>query len=121
MVTRHRVNLSLSDADYKRLLEQAGQEGKTPSTFALDVLKAYMLRNKIPSPRQPAPEPRKAVQEPRRTSQEPVKTLETYPASPVEKTAPNPLAGLSPAQRLAIRQQEANLRRMNKSKGKGGR
>lgn len=63
MVTRHRVNLSLSDADYQRLVDQAGQEGKTPSTFALDVLKAYMLRNKLPSPRQPAQEPRIASQE----------------------------------------------------------
>jgi len=56
LVTRHRVNLSLSDADYQRLVDQAAQEGKMPSTFATDVLKAYMLRNKLPPARQPVQE-----------------------------------------------------------------
>ena len=52
LVTRHRINLSLSPLDFLRLQDQSAVEGKTPSTFASDVLKAYMIRNRFPVSRE---------------------------------------------------------------------
>lgn len=43
MVTRHRLNLSLSEVDFQRLSDLARAEGKMPTTFALDYLKALLL------------------------------------------------------------------------------
>lgn len=42
MVTRHRVNLSLSPIEYEKLSELAESQGKTPSTFVLDALKMIL-------------------------------------------------------------------------------
>lgn len=63
MVTRHRVNLSLSDGDYQRLVDQAALEGKTPTTFALDLLKGHLSRNNFALPVQPRLESRTASQD----------------------------------------------------------
>lgn len=40
----HRVNLTLSEGDYKRLVDAAAADGKLPSAFAADVLKAFLMR-----------------------------------------------------------------------------
>jgi hypothetical protein len=40
----HRVNLTLATGDYQRLLDAAASDGKSPTAFAADVLKAFLLR-----------------------------------------------------------------------------
>lgn len=58
---RNRVNLTLADGDYRRLVDAAAGEGKSPTAFATDVLKAFLLRNSfgekttLPAPAEPDP------------------------------------------------------------------
>jgi len=40
----HRVNLTLAEGDYQRLVAAAEADGKTPSTYASDMLKAFLFR-----------------------------------------------------------------------------
>lgn len=42
MVTRRRINLSLAERDFERVSEIARAEGKTPSTFVADMVKAAL-------------------------------------------------------------------------------
>lgn len=59
MVTRHRLNLSLSDGDYQRLVDLANAEGKMPTTFAMDCLKAVLHARGVAAPKRV-----KTIQEP---------------------------------------------------------
>lgn len=43
MVTRHRVNLSLSELEYQQLSQLAASQGKTPSTLIADVIRFMMF------------------------------------------------------------------------------
>ena len=45
-----RVNLTLADGDYGRLVDAAAAEGKSPSAFAADVLKAFLMRSMFQPP-----------------------------------------------------------------------
>ena len=41
----HRVSMTLAAGDYQRLLDAAAVDGKSPTAFAADVLKAYLMRS----------------------------------------------------------------------------
>lgn len=65
MVTRKRLNLSMSEHDFSRLQIAAKMEGKLPTAYALDLLKLSLSKIKLgyipsvgisePSKRVPAP------------------------------------------------------------------
>lgn len=49
----HRVNLTLAEGDFQRLIEAARSEGKMAAAFAADVLKAYLLRSSFVGSQEP--------------------------------------------------------------------
>lgn len=49
MVTRRRINLSLAERDFERIGEIARAEGKTPSTFVADMVKAALWQASKPA------------------------------------------------------------------------
>lgn len=53
-----RINLTLADGDYRRLLDAAAADGKSPTAFAADVVKAFLLFRGFPGSSEPSKVPR---------------------------------------------------------------
>lgn len=95
MVTRHRLNLSMAPIDYQRLSDLAESEGKTPSGYALDVLKVALSKIKY------TPRPFKQASEAFEVD------TRTLPLPYVENRSEAPvIASLSRQQRRAIERSE---------------
>ena len=99
MVTRKRVNLSLSERDFERLAGIAADEGKTPSTLVADMVKAGLWGASI--------RPSKASRKP----QGPLKRVPEGVGAPKPGKSPVGAPELSRQQRRAL----------DRAKSKGGR
>lgn len=59
-----RVNLTLAEGDYQRLVEAARSDGKLPAAFAADVLKAFLMRELFKGSLEPVQAPQVAFDRP---------------------------------------------------------